>query len=382
MKVLLVGRPLLSCGGGGDKIVILKTHEYLKRLGVDAQITFDISPDYKGYDIAHLFTLSTWHAASKARLYGIPFVLSPIYWNPSEAETWILKQKPLMLKLARLIINKENNIGSVFNLVRNIFKLYVTRKLNFKKSFQISKSIYFINKDLHNRMRAILEWASCLMPGSEIEMRHIEENFGTKNRYIVIPHGVEFLFSQSNDMDFIKKYGLKDFILSVSVSFGYRKNQLSLIRALKGSGLSLVIIAGANTKSERTYMRKCKREAEKNILILPPMSWDYLASAYRACRVFALPSLFETPGLVYLEAGVAGCNVVATDRGSAREYLSDFVWYCNPYDVSSIRNAILMAYNAPKSNKLQEYILRNFTWDRAANLSYGGYLKVLNQDIG
>jgi len=40
-----------------------------------------------------------------------------------------------------------------------------------------------------------------------------------------------------------------------------------------------------------------------------------LASAYAACDVFVLPSMFETPGIAALEAGLAGAKIVITKYG-------------------------------------------------------------------
>ena len=110
---------------------------------------------------------------------------------------------------------------------------------------------------------------------------------------------------------------------------------------------------------------------------LETMSQKELASAMKAARVFAMPSLFETPGLVYLEAAAAGCNVVATQVGSAKEYLGDCAWYCNPYEIYSIKEAVLKAYSSPKTGSAQRRVLKYFTWERAAKLTLEVYQEVL-----
>ncbi|HOP59814.1 MAG TPA: glycosyltransferase family 4 protein [Candidatus Saccharicenans sp.] len=378
MKVLLVGRPQLAIRGGGDKVVILKTQEYLRKLGNDARVTYDISPDYRGFDIAHLFTLSTWHAAKKAREYGIPYVLSTIYWDPSEAEAWVLSQKSASLKLLRRILSINDSLWNLVSLLRSARRLSGANLSGVRKAWQVSWSNYQIKKEEFLRSRQVLEWASYLTPSSGIEMKHVEHKFGGSYPYTVVPHGVESWFAEGNDEEFIKRHKMKDFVLCVSATFGYRKNQLSLIRALKGTGLPLVIIAGAYSRAERRYYKKCRREADSSVKFVPPIPREELPSAYKAAQVFALPSLFETPGLVCLEASAAGCNVVGTAVGSAKEYLGQFGWYCNPYDVTSIKQAVLEAYNSPKRKETQEYVLKNFTWERAAKLTLEVYHKVLN----
>jgi len=381
LKVLLVGRPHLKFGGGGDRVVILKTQQHLKKLGVDAQITYEINPNYKGFDIAHLFTLSTWQAARKARDYGITYVVSPIYWDPTEGNTWVLGQKPFWFRLLKRTMETNKTLWHFLYFARNIWRLSKGNPLHIGNAIQVSWARYIIMKGGSARQREVLEWASHLMPGSKTEMKHIEEKFGGCYPYTVVPHGVEPWFAQGVPDEFVQKYGLKDFVLSISAGFSYRKNQLSLIRALKGSGIPLVILAGARSKAEQSYYNRCRREADDHVLFLPPMPQEDLVSVYKAAKVFALPSLFETPGLVYLEAAAAGCNVVATEVGSAKEYLGDLAWYCNPYDIDSIRQAVLEAYNAPRRKELQEHVLRNFTWERAAQLTLEVYRKVLNGEV-
>lgn len=382
MKVLLVGRPQLALiRGGGDKVVIVKTQEYLKKLGVYVQFTYDIHPNYYGYDIAHLFTLSTWHAAKKARQYGIPFVVSTIYWDPSEAEAWILSQRPRLVRIIKHVLALNKGIQDLFDLIRNILRMSQGKLFEARKSWQISMANYELKKREFLHRKQVLEWASWLTPSSETEMKHIEKIFGGTYPYTVVYHGVDQWFAEGSEKEFVEEYGLKDFVLCVSASFGYRKNQLSLIRALKGTGLPLVIIAGTDSRAERSYFNKCRRESSSSVYFLPPMSREKLVSAYRAAKVFALPSLFETPGLVYLEAAAAGCNVVATEIGSAREYLGNFAWYCNPYNVESIRQAVLEAYETPRTEKAQHYVLQDFAWERVAQLTLGVYQKVLNGEM-
>jgi len=377
MRVLLVGRPQLALGGGGDKVALLKTQEYLKKIGVNAEITYDITPDYRDYDIAHLFTLSTWYAAKKARQFGIPYVLSTIYWDSSEAEAWVLKQKPWLIRLTRYLLAKNKSIWNLFNLFRNTARLTRCPLAKLPQALHISLAGYMLHYEELQHRRQILEWASCLTPSSEIEMRHIHEKFGGTYPYVVVHHGVEPWFGTGNAEEFIRLYNLQDFVLCVSGSLNYRKNQLSLIRALNGMDIPLVIVAGAFSRAEQSYFNKCKKEANANVYFLPLMPREKLASAYKAARVFALPSLYDHPGLVYLEAAAAGCNVVATEIGSAREYLGEFAWYCNPYDIDSIRRAVLEAYQAPKKGKAQHHVLQNFTWERAAQLTLNVYKMVL-----
>ena len=90
-----------------------------------------------------------------------------------------------------------------------------------------------------------------------------------------------------------------------------------------------------------------------------------------------LPSWRETPGLVSLEAAAAGCRIVSTAIGSAREYFGDLAWYCDPCNPGSIRQAVLQALAAPATAALRQRVLERFTWEVAAQNTLEAYSKVM-----
>ena len=104
---------------------------------------------------------------------------------------------------------------------------------------------------------------------------------------------------------------------------------------------------------------------------------EELFTAYSNAKVHVLPSYFETTGLSSLEAAVMGCNIVVTDKGDTRDYFGDDAWYCDPDSVESIRNAVDAAYKAPFNEAFRERILRDFTWERAAEETLAAYKQVL-----
>ncbi|GIV09326.1 MAG: hypothetical protein KatS3mg019_1417 [Fimbriimonadales bacterium] len=112
---------------------------------------------------------------------------------------------------------------------------------------------------------------------------------------------------------------------------------------------------------------------------LPALPHDgpLLASAYAACRVFALPSMLETPGLAALEAAVAGARVVVPPYGGALEYFQGFALYPNPRSVRAIRAAILTAWNAPHDAETQrQFILSRYSWNVVAQQTVQAYRQV------
>jgi len=230
------------------------------------------------------------------------------------------------------------------------------------------------------QQKEILNSVNLLLPNSEMEMRKMEEDFGIKNSYQVVPNGVEMDFSDAKPDVFVNKYQLENFVLCVA-NFASIKNHLNLIKALESTELTLVLI-GKPQKNHRRYFQLIKKVAAKNnkILLLENVEKEGLKSAYAAAKVHVLASWFETCGLASLEAGLAGCNVVSTDRGYAKEYLKDMAWYCNPADTNSIREAVLKAYNDPRSGKLKNYILEHFSWEKTAKNTKEAYYKVINNE--
>jgi len=174
---------------------------------------------------------------------------------------------------------------------------------------------------------------------------------------------------------------LKDFVLYTG-RIEPRKNQLNLIRAMKGIDRDLVLV-GDRVSGCSDYYDRCKKEAGGRVYFIPRMDHDsdMLRSAYSACEVFVLPGWFETPGLAALEAAAAGAKIVATEGGSTKEYFFDKALYIKPNNVKDIRKKIRNALDEEKTNGLKEFILDSFTWEKVAERTIEGYKKVIKKNI-
>jgi glycosyltransferase involved in cell wall biosynthesis len=146
-----------------------------------------------------------------------------------------------------------------------------------------------------------------------------------------------------------------------------RKNVLQLIRALGTIDHPAVIIGRI---IQGPYGDACVKEAakHKHIRLIDGLGNDsaMLASAYAACDVFALPSLFETPGIAALEAGLAGAKIVITPHGGTKDYFGEMATYVEPDDVGSIRRGIEVALRETQGTKLKEHIAGRFLWKHVA----------------
>jgi len=83
--------------------------------------------------------------------------------------------------------------------------------------------------------------------------------------------------------------------------------------------------------------------------------------------VFALPSLFETPGIAALEAGLAGARIVITPHGGTREYFGDKAIYVDPYSVHAIRRGLQDAFAHAPSEDLSHHIAARYLWKHVAS---------------
>ncbi len=91
-----------------------------------------------------------------------------------------------------------------------------------------------------------------------------------------------------------------------------------------------------------------------------------LASAYAAARVLALPSWFETPGLVALEAALAGAAVVVTPFGCAREYFGPLAVYARPDRPLELIDALRQAWETRADPNLAGHVAARFLWSEVA----------------
>jgi glycosyltransferase involved in cell wall biosynthesis len=91
-----------------------------------------------------------------------------------------------------------------------------------------------------------------------------------------------------------------------------------------------------------------------------------LGATMAAARVLALPSWFETPGLVALEAALLGCSIAITPYGCTREYFGDHAEYAEPGSGRAIRRAVLASWDRPASTELAQMVLERYLWSHVA----------------
>jgi glycosyltransferase involved in cell wall biosynthesis len=218
-------------------------------------------------------------------------------------------------------------------------------------------------KGQQKSIREILKKAAVLLPGSEREYQKLRELYDVDQNYTVVPNGVDASLFHA-DGQTVKNNKL---VICAARIEGI-KNQLNLIKALNNTGYTLMLI-GSPAPNQRKYYEECRRIAAKNIFFYNHMPQEILTGYYKAAKVHALPSWFETCGLSSLEAAAMGCNIAITEKGYTRDYFGDDAFYCDPADPRSIYDAIDSAAHSDPPKKLQEKVLQNYTWQRAAAIT-------------
>lgn len=361
MEVLMIARSTLYTSPGGDTIQVNMTAKYLRLLGVNVTIALaDEQIDYARFALVHFFNLIRPDDILPHLQAQLPFVVSTIFVDFSEYD-----------KKAR-----KGIAGLLFRIIPATYIEYLKAIARYVVQGDKIKSWYFLFHGQKKSMEFILRHTKMLLPNSHSEYRRLCSFTCLRPPYQKVVNAID----QHTFIDSAEEHkAYKDHVLCVGRIEGL-KNQLNLIKALMDTSIPLTII-GKPALNQHSYYQECKRLAATapNIRFIEHVDHKDLVRIYKAAKVHALPSWFETTGLSSLEAAAMGCNVVITKKGDAEEYFRDFAYYCDPNDVDSIRDAVTNAYEAPRNTRLQLHVHQNYTWDRAALQTLKAYQSALSQ---
>lgn len=357
MKVLFIIRATAFDKPGGDTVQARNTAKYLKESGVEAELKLTSEQiDYSQYRLIHFFNIirpaDILKHAIKANL---PYVISPVFMDYREYDR---KMRGGLMGI----------LGKIVPMDTMEYLKVLARRIKNRERVQSRLYLYWGHR---RSVRHLVQYCQMLLPNSESEIKRLFGHYNTWQRYTVVPNGIdEEVFKPVTKMDERQQRG----IICVAQVEG-RKNQLNLIRAINPTGLHLTII-GKPTANSGPYFEACKKEAGGHVTFTDYIPLDDLLEYYRFSKLHVLPSWFETTGLSSLEAAAMGCNIVITRKGDTEEYFGDHAFYCDPADVSSIRKAVLKAYEAPVDTALEEMVRQRYTWRKAAEKTYGAYKKL------
>jgi len=358
MKVIFGSFQAITILEGGVKTQVSALKQGLEKLGVEV-LLFDAWEKYSlmNIDLVHLFCahIGTYHLAKSIQALNM---------NPAPMQIDSHEKSHNMIS--------HENVG----LCRGGVKLVVTPVFYSRQSPRFIRSVLTITKPLskigivypYMIARELCSMATIVAPNTQKECNLVQNGLKVPNTKIkLLPSGVDERFYHADPSLFTNKYGMKDFILYVGHIGWHRKNLLPFLKVCQKIEIPLVLIGKI---IQNDYGKKCLEfiKSRRNTILITDIEHTdpILASAYAACDTLVLPSYYETPGLVALEAGLAGAKIVITKYGGTDEYFKNYAQYVEPSSEYSIKQGILTSLEQKKSNELREHIKNNFLWKHAA----------------
>lgn len=375
MKVLFLGRPELLSGTGGDRVQVEHTAECLRKLGIGVDIKTGIVSDLNAYDIVHVFqldwNLECFFQIRSAKKQKKPIVFSPVHHNIDELKRFDDEYVFDFRRISKVLFKNQFHRDLFKEFYRALFKPSRLLVVFFAAFYGVKKMSIDALKN-----------SDIILVQTAQEAEDLKRTFGLDLKCEIVKNGVSEVYSRSSFDDVTSPLGFTDYILCVG-RIEPRKNQLSIISAVSSLrneqklDIRLVFIGAKVKKKHFEYMSQFDSCLKANgwLTHVGSVSYDKMPLYYRFAKVGVSASWFETTGLTSIEALFCGTNVVASgDR--AREYLGSYASYCDPGDVTSIKNAIYKEYLAPRPT-LDEKLRNEYTWENTARMTLDVYNRSL-----
>jgi glycosyltransferase involved in cell wall biosynthesis len=359
LKIAFIVRSTINLIKGGDSLQVIHTAAELIKLGINVEIKLsNESINYQKYDLLHLFNIirpsDHLKHITKSK---VPYVVSTIYLDYSEFD-----------KKGRNTL--QNQLFALFG--RDVSEFLKNNYRYIRKQDKLVSIEYLLGHA--KAIKKILSNARLLLPNSSSEYNRLKLDYGVNTKYHVVPNGIDKeLFSVIP-----KVTRLDNQVVSVGQIYGL-KNQYRLIQACKKLNVKLVII-GKSPPNHISYYKECRQIADSSIQFHGFLPQHQLLNYYASSKVHALPSWFETTGLSSLEAGAMGCNLVVGSGGDTIDYYNNHASFCRSDDIKSIEDALQTELNKKTTFDFREYILENYTWEKAAKETLIAYKKALDID--
>ena len=302
----------------------------------------------------------------------------PQYRFPSPFSVFSRRSPSIIRKIGANIIHSHS--PGVMGLHARVSSSKTKIPMVFTFHTFIDDSVYllFKNERMQNISRNFiykwLRWytrqCKCIIVPSNYVKKRLEKIVGGKE-FEIIPTGIDIeKFRKGDEKRARERYENKKIILHVG-------------RVVKEKNIELLIKAAPHILKEvdAVFMivgegphRKNLEEMVGKMGISPHFVFtgfvedDILLDYYRAADVFAFPSLYETQGLVALEAMAAGVPVVASRAKAIPDFIKDGEngYLVNPYDASEFAQKILEAMDDKEVIKRAKKFVEEYAIERMA----------------
>lgn len=143
----------------------------------------------------------------------------------------------------------------------------------------------------------------------------------------------------------------------------------------------LVVCGESGWDNHDVFRRAREPDLDGQVVFTGFVSDADLAHLYRACDLFAYPSLYEGFGLPVVEAMSVGAPVLTSDNSSLSEVAGDAALLCDPLSVEDIAAKLryLLGDHAERQELVRKGHLRAmlYTWNETARRTLDAYQQAL-----
>jgi len=188
-------------------------------------------------------------------------------------------------------------------------------------------------------------------------------------------------YSEEQLFTTFEKFKLPErFILNVG-TIEERKNLFSIVKAIKGLKIPLVVIGKETNYCKRIKKFILENNMQKQIYFLQGVGNVELSHIYQLADIFIYPSLYEGFGIPIIEAMFSKTPVITSNTSCLPEAGGNDSLYVNPTNVEDIRSKILYLWEnseerSRRVNKSLEFV-KKFNENRISEELMKAYKEVM-----
>ena len=363
MKVIFANRKDCMTSRGGDTVQMLLTKKYLEaNHPLEVELCFEPGElRSKKADLVHIFNVQTFKESraflETANEMKCKTAISPIYWNMGYAVT--------AYAMTLLSLYKP----------RSVFRSIAPYLVRFTSGLSRER---YLSRNYRKEIRYLLDHADVILPNSDTEKELLIEHFqpAAMHGFRVIPNAIELMDEEVPSA--LKKE--ENLIIQVGRISAAKNQAGTLHAAMDQPRLKVLIIGKVDEPRYDDYLHKIAGK-RGNVEFIREIPQEALMRFYKEAAVHMNPSFRDSPGLVTLEAFYQGCEIVVSEPAFVPLHYYRFdkeAHICNPFSVSSIRdalnNALVNKKNTGTDNK--DYF-SFFNYRTVAELTYEAYLSAI-----
>lgn len=374
LRVLFALRPSAENVFGGDVVQVRETAQALRERGHFVEVSTAPSLKADGFDVVHLTNITvppeTLPQAQSVAGFEGAVVMMPIFTDHCDETVW-------GMNASASVFGSHDDLADLHN------KLQFIEARNLQVGRLLPPPARMEMADNYTPMqKATLEFVDFAIANAHSEMHRLYRYLSCEVPYAVAPSCANpQVYGPHTRERFVERFGFEDFVL-LAGRYEPRKNQLAFFEATRELGLPLLFIGNNYNGSFARILRVHRPGRAAYIGHLPETD---LAGAFAAARVVAIPSWDEVVSLTSLNAAISGASMVLTRNSYEHEYFMDDAHYCDPGSISSIATAVRRAWDthearAERRGLLVERVIRDYNWQRSAELTEQAYYRVLHHN--